>query len=105
MSLLDKSIELDSLNYFSYNLKALIYSKSGRIEPAKKIYVYIVTKEPAFASAYMNLGNLYWDEGDVESAWDIWSMGLKANPRDVNLERWTHVAEDSLRILVETGRL
>ena len=105
LSLLDRSIQLDTANYFSYNLKALILANQGRVEEAKKIYVYIVTKEPKFASAYLNLGNLYWEEHDVESAWDIWSMGHEALPKDVALARWTRVAEDSLKAMVQSGEL
>ena len=105
LSLLDRSIQLDTANYFSYNLKALILANQGRVEEAKKIYVYIVTKEPKFASAYLNLGNLYWEEHDVESAWDIWSMGHEALPKDAALARWMRVAEDSLKAMVQSGEL
>lgn len=103
--LLDKSISLDSANYFSYNLKALVLGNLGRIEEAKKIFVFIVTKEPKFASAYLNLGSIYWNAGDVESAWDIWSMGREALPANKDLARWTQVAEDSLKALVSAGEL
>ena len=105
MSLLDKSIELDPENYFSYNLKALILAGQGDVDGAKKIYAYIVTKEPKFASAYVNLGNLYWNVHDYESAWDIWSMGHEALPQDPVLAKWTRVAEDSLKAMVYSGKL
>lgn len=105
MPLLDQSIQLDSLNYFSLNLKGLLLDSRGRIEDARKIFIYIVTKEPKFASAYVNLGNIFWDEGDVESAWDIWSLGHKALPSDRTLSYWTKVAEDSLKAMVQSGRL
>lgn len=105
LPLLDKSIALDSANYFSYNLKGLVLGTLGRTEDAKKIFVFIVTKDPKFASAYLNLGNIYWNEGDVESAWDIWSMGHEAVPANKDLARWTQVAEDSLKALVSAGEL
>ncbi len=105
MRLLDESIQLDPLNYFSYNLKALILGGQGDIDGAKKIYAYIVTREPKFASAYVNLGNLYWNAHDYESAWDIWSMGHEALPQDPVLAKWTHVAEDSLKAMVYSGKL
>ncbi|SIO46284.1 Tetratricopeptide repeat-containing protein [Fibrobacter sp. UWB11] len=105
MSLLDKSIQLDPENYFSYNLKALILAGQGDTEGAKKIYAYIVTKQPKFASAYVNLGNLYWNVHDYESAWDIWSMGHEALPEDAVLAKWTRVAEDSLKAMVYSGKL
>ena len=103
LPLLDKSIALDSANYFSYNLKALVLGNLGRTEEAKKIFVFIVTKNPKFASAYLNLGNIYWSEGDIESAWDIWSMGHEAVPENAGLARWTTVAEDSLKALAIAG--
>lgn len=103
--LLDRSIMLDSLNFFSMNLKALILDHRGQSEDARKIFIYVVTKEPKFASAYVNLGNSYWNEGDVESAWDIWSLGHEALPDDRVLAHWTKVAEDSLKVLVQSGRL
>ena len=105
LPLLDKSIALDSANYFSYNLKALVLGNLGRTEEAKKIFIFIVTKNPKFASAYLNLGNIYWSEGDVESAWDIWSMGHEAVPENAGLARWTTVAEDSLKALAIAGEL
>lgn len=105
LPLLDKSILLDSLNFFSYNLKALILGKQGHSEEAKNIFIYVVTKEPKFASAYVNLGNIYWEEGDVESAWDIWSMGHEALPKDRALAHWTKVAEDSLKAKVLSEEL
>ena len=105
LSLLDRSIQLDPQNYFSYNLKALILAGQGNIDEAKKIYAYIVTREPKFASAYVNLGNLYWNAHDYESAWDIWSMGHEALPQDAVLAKWTRVAEDSLKAMVYSGKL
>lgn len=105
LPLLDHSIRLDSANYFSYNLKALLFANLGRVDEAKKIYAFIVTKEPKFSSAYLNLGNLYWAEGDIGSAWDIWSMGHEAIPEDAELSRWTRVAEDSLGAMVRAGEL
>ena len=105
LPLLDKSIALDSTNYFSYNLKALVLGNLGRTEEAKKIFIFIVTKNPKFASAYLNLGNIYWSEGDIESAWDIWSMGHEAVPENAGLARWTTVAEDSLKALAIAGEL
>jgi tetratricopeptide (TPR) repeat protein len=105
MSLLDQSIQLDPENYFSYNLKALILAGQGDTDGAKKIYAYIVTKEPKFASAYVNLGNLYWNAHDYESAWDIWSMGHEALPQDAVLAKWTRIAEDSLKAMVYSCKL
>ena len=105
LPLLDQSIKLDPENYFSYNLKALILAGQGNTEEAKKIYAYIVTREPKFASAYVNLGNLYWNVHDYESAWDIWSMGHEALPQDAVLAKWTRVAEDSLKAMVYSGKL
>ena len=105
LPLLDQSIKLDPENYFSYNLKALILAGQGNTEEAKKIYAYIVTREPKFASAYVNLGNLYWNAHDYESAWDIWSMGHEALPQDAVLAKWTRVAEDSLKAMVYSGKL
>ncbi len=105
MSLLEQSIALDSLNFFSLNLKGLILDNRGQVEDARKLFVYILAKEPKFASAYVNLGNTYWDEGDIESAWDIWSMGHEALPQDRVLSYWTKVAEDSLKAMVHSGRL
>ncbi|MBR2270942.1 MAG: tetratricopeptide repeat protein [Fibrobacter sp.] len=105
LSLLDKSIQLDPENYFSYNLKALILGGQGESDEAKKIYAYIVTREPKFASAYVNLGNLYWNAHDYESAWDIWSMGHEALPQDPVLAKWTAIAEDSLKAMVYSGKL
>ena len=108
LPLLDRSIALDSLNFFSQNLKALILASSKApddINTAKNIFIHIVTSEPQFISAYVNLGNIYWEEGDVESAWDTWSAGLERAPKNQALAYWTTVAEDSLKAMVLSGRL
>ena len=105
LPLLDQSIKLDPENYFSYNLKALILAGQGNTDEAKKIYAYIVTREPKFASAYVNFGNLYWNAHDYESAWDIWSMGHEALPQDAVLAKWMRIAEDSLKAMVYSGKL
>ena len=108
LPLLDHSIALDSMNFFSYNLKALILANSksqDNVDEAKKIFIHIVTHEPQFVSAYVNLGNLYWEEGDVESAWDTWSAGLERAPKNQALVYWTQVAEDSLKAMVLSGKL
>jgi tetratricopeptide (TPR) repeat protein len=108
LSLLDQSIQLDSANYFSLNLKGLILAGSDDaedVERAKQIFIHIVTSEPQFISAYVNLGNIYWNEGDIESAWDTWSMGLMKSPSHPALLRWTKIAEDSLKSKVLSGEL
>lgn len=105
LPLIDLSIELDSLNFFSYNLKALLLASTGNVREAKDIFAYILTKDPKFISAYINLGSVYWKEGDIESAWDIWSMGLRENPKVPDLIHWTAIAEDSLKVKVLSGQL
>lgn len=105
LPLLERSIALDSLNYFSFNLKALILESLDRTEEARNLYIYTITKEPQFLSAYINLGNLYWREGDVSSAWDIWSMGLKQDGQNTTLLHWTRIAEDSLKSMIDAGTL
>lgn len=105
LPLLERSIALDSLNYFSFNLKALILESLDRTEEARNLYIYTITKEPQFLSAYINLGNLYWREGDVSSAWDIWSMGLKQDGQNATLLHWTRIAEDSLKSMIDAGTL
>ena len=105
LPLLERSIALDSLNYFSFNLKALILESLDRTEEARNLYIYTIPKEPRFLSAYINLGNLYWREGDVSSAWDIWSMGLKQDGQNATLLHWTRIAEDSLKSMIDAGTL
>ena len=65
---------------------------------AQQVFVYIIAKNPDFIAAYSNLGNLYWDRGDYENAWDIWSMGLQKDPNNSYLKTWTDRAQDSLTI-------
>jgi tetratricopeptide (TPR) repeat protein len=105
LPLLDRSIALDSANFFSFNLKALIFENLGRTDEAKDIYIFTITRDSSFVSAYVNLGNLYWREGDVPSAWDIWSMGLKQDSTSRSLRYWTAVAEDSLKSMIDSGKL
>lgn len=97
LGILDESIALDSANYFSWNLKALALSGRGDAESAKRIFRWIISEAPDFSPAYSNLGNLYWEKGRVDSAWDIWSAGSLRSPENHHLEFWTKVAEDSLK--------
>ena len=97
MNLLAQSVKLDPTNYFSLNLQALLYESLGYKKRSEETFIYIVTKFPKFAEAYFNLGNLYWKRGDIEDAWDIWSMGLENVPQNDDLLYWTAVAEDSLK--------
>lgn len=98
LSALNKSIDLDSLNFFSFNLKALVLESQGLDSLAQQIFIYIIAKDPQFLAAYSNLGNLYWDAGDIENAWDIWSMGLQVAPGNSYLKTWTQRAQDSLTV-------
>ncbi len=97
LGILNESLALDSTNYFSWNLKALALQGAGDVESARKIFAWIVSENPDFSPAYSNLGNLYWEMGNVEDAWDIWSMGSLRFPENHHLEFWTRVAEDSLK--------
>lgn len=105
LPVLDRSIALDSSNYFSFNLKGLSLQSVGQDSLAQQVFVYIIAKNPDFIAAYSNLGNLYWDRGDYENAWDIWSMGLQKDPNNSYLKTWTERAQDSLTIQLLTESL
>lgn len=105
LGILNESLALDSTNYFSWNLKALALQGAGDAEGAKKIFSWIISENPDFSPAYSNLGNLYWEAGNVEDAWDIWSIGSLRFPENHHLEFWTRVAEDSLNVrLAKEGK-
>lgn len=97
LGLLDESISLDSANDFSWNLKALVLQGMGDTESAQGIFTKILSRNPKFSPAYSNLGNLYWEQGKTEDAWDIWSMGSLEFPENRHLKHWAKVAEDSLK--------
>lgn len=97
LGLLNESIKLDSTNYYSYNLKALILESLGSDKEAQDIFVFILSKNPEFVPAYSNLGNLYWERGKIGDAWDVWSMGSLKFPDNRHLAYWTKIAEDSLK--------
>jgi tetratricopeptide (TPR) repeat protein len=97
LGILDESLNLDSTNSFSWNLKALALQGEGDDASAEKIFTFLLSKYPDFSPAYSNLGNLYWEKGNVEEAWDIWSMGALRFPQNRHLAYWTKVAEDSLK--------
>ena len=103
LGILNESLKLDSANDFSWNLKALALQGAGDRESAQKIFTEILKRNAAFAPAYSNLGSLYWEDGKVEDAWDIWSMGAKRFPKNHALQFWTKVAEDSLKSAVFSG--
>lgn len=100
-SLLARSVALDSTNYFSLNLEALLLETEGKIREAEQTFILILSRSPKFAAAYMNLGNLYWKRGQVDDAWEIWSMGRSELPMNEELIRLTALAEDSIRARAE----
>lgn len=96
LGILDESILLDSTNYYSWNLKALALSGYGDVDFAQKIFQWILSENPDFSPAYSNLGKLYWEQGNVEKAWKVWSAGSLRFPENHHLDFWTKIAEDSL---------
>lgn len=100
-ALLARSVALDSANYFSLNLEALLLETEGKVREAEQTFILILSRSPKFASAYMNLGNLYWKRGQVDDAWEIWSMGRSELPMNEELIRLTALAEDSIRARAE----
>lgn len=94
--LIQKSIALDSTNYFSFNLKALIAENRGQFKEAETTFIYILSKFPDFKDGYINFGNFYWNKGEIGDAWDIWSMGEAKFPKDKQLKDLKNLAENAL---------
>lgn len=94
--LLKRSIALDSMNYFAYNLKALLHESQGDFNAAEETFIYMLSRFPEFEIGYLNFGNYYWKRDLVGDAWDIWSMGLERFPNHEELKYWTKKAEEIL---------
>lgn len=96
ITLLDKSVQIDSLNDYSINLKALIYSQTKKEKQAEELWEYLMAKNPKFLSAYLNLGEMQWREKKWEDAWITWKAGLEVFPKNASLLKWSRIAEEHL---------
>jgi tetratricopeptide (TPR) repeat protein len=70
---------------FAHSNKAIIYSYQGKHDEAIKSFKAGISIEANFASAYVNLSQVYRQLGQNQQAMDILQQGIKANPDDAQL--------------------
>ena len=97
LRVLNESIQLDSLNWFAWNLKGLVLEGLGKPDAAQTNYEHIISQAPDFVTAYINLGNLHWSQRKFGEAWDDWSLGLDRDSSNTYLKYWVGRAEVKLK--------
>ncbi|MFH1222855.1 MAG: tetratricopeptide repeat protein, partial [Pseudomonadota bacterium] len=64
----EKALEVVPGNNMLLNSQAVVYIRSGDLDPAKNIAMDLIKKNPKFTPAYITLGNVYYLEGKYELA-------------------------------------
>ncbi|RYD58778.1 MAG: tetratricopeptide repeat protein [Sphingobacteriales bacterium] len=66
----------------------------GRTEEARKVYSFILSENPDYASANTNLAFLYMQEGNVTMAYELLLKAMRLNPDNeqtlINMAVWYH---------------
>ena len=58
-----------------------------KFEQAKQLFLSVLKKNPHLVGVYHDLGNLYRNRYDMQSAWLCWDMALQINPNHPMLSR------------------
>jgi tetratricopeptide (TPR) repeat protein len=64
------------------NMLAMAFMNTGRYEQASTCLNLILKNNPGFAPAYMNLGELHYRTGQLDSAYIILNKGLHLEPKN-----------------------
>ncbi len=78
---------IDSRNIFVLNLAGIVEYDLGRFREAQETFEFLLALDPRFTSAYLNLGNVFWESGSQDEALAVWKQGLAAGSSTEVLSR------------------
>jgi tetratricopeptide (TPR) repeat protein len=96
MDWLHHALQLEDVNVYALNLKALILREWNQKQQAEEVWNLIQVQHPGFIPAYLHLGHLYWDAQDYAGAWLIWKEALQQDSSYDALLYWYQQAEIKL---------
>jgi tetratricopeptide (TPR) repeat protein len=77
---LNQARRMEPKNKFVLNLAGIVEYSLGRYKEAQETFEYLLAIDPAFLSAYLNLGNVLWESGQEDAALVTWKQGLAVSP-------------------------
>ncbi|MGL5058626.1 MAG: CheR family methyltransferase [Microcoleus sp.] len=101
-----RASEVDSLSVFPYYLQAHIAEETGDLATAKKYFKRIIYLYPSFISAYLELGNIYHQEGQTTRAIKMYNSAceiLKKLPPTTAIEQ--HGKTTASQMLIDVKKI
>lgn len=77
---LSQARRLEPKNKYVLNLAGIVEYSLGRYKEAQETFEYLLAVDPAFLSAYLNLGNVLWESGQEDAALVTWKQALTVSP-------------------------
>lgn len=77
---LSQARRLEPKNKYVLNLAGIVEYSLGRYKEAQETFEYLLAIDPAFLSAYLNLGNVLWESGQEDAALVTWKQALSMSP-------------------------
>ena len=77
----------DPRNKYVLNLAGIVEYSLGRYKEAQETFEYLIATDPAFVSAYLNLGNVLWESGNEDAALVTWKQALTVSPDNQTIIR------------------
>ncbi len=69
------------------NLAGVVAYNLADYKEAEEIFARLIAVDPDFLSAYLNLGNVYWESRRPDEALAAWKQGLDHSPGEPTLTR------------------
>lgn len=82
LAYLDRARQVDPKNKYVLNLAGIVEYSLGRYQEAQGTFEYLIAADPAFVSAYLNLGNVLWESGQEDAALVTWKQALSLSPEN-----------------------
>ena len=79
---LNRARKLEPKNKYVLNLAGVVEYSLGRYRDAQETFEYLLAVDPAFVSAYLNLGNVLWEAGQEDAALVTWKQALSLSPHN-----------------------
>jgi tetratricopeptide (TPR) repeat protein len=84
---LTQARRLEPKNKYVLNLSGIVDYSLGRYKEAQETFEYLLAIDPAFLSAYLNLGNVLWESGQEDAALVTWKQALTMSPGNQSVIR------------------
>jgi tetratricopeptide (TPR) repeat protein len=87
VKLFEKSLHITP-SIETYDYLAHAYEKLSKIDHAMKLYNEIILNYPSYASAYVDLGEIYLEKHMFEESIDLMKRALEIMPRDQDIHKF-----------------